>query len=1502
MEATNNFSGAQNSDISKIFQSNNEYLKATNLRPITTVGGSNGGMVNIKGNAEQIEFPSLKGVYRLRIVLNPGTSSTESITINGQTTATFTVDDNTSTADIYAQIILLPNCSRNLGAVNPTFDVAYQGDDLVIYQLVTFTTGGTTNATEPLIIVTQVSGAAGDTRLYFVDNTNTTTLSYTPNVPGNNGDQLIIIGSTFINETFYLFTCPYTNSSDIGQIWQLDYNELTKISTLVLLYNGLLNFHKEFPIPPSAAIGRFELTQIQRIYWSDNNNPVRSVNTKDTNLMAFSIDLINLRPSIQMSIPVLQTIIDGGAVATLGNSDATFQCAYRLLKNNGAMTNFSEVSNLVTLIPQRTDIFTKFLPNFTSMVGTPSTVNKAIRWEVDGIDPDYDIIEFYVIIRTAPNINTFKVFKFDTQLVNGNTKLSTTYINDQANEVEITLDEFLLESTIFTHCKTLEQKDNRLFFGNVKNDINTALEDFDTRAYRFRPSSTTIDVKKFESDLTATQYTITNPLTDYSTIQENADNIPLKNLGMSSLEDPLVTNTTKNYKYKRNSTIVGGEGPNVSYSFGNLLLRMDTTPNYPLNHYTLNEGTARDVVGTQLYPNGYRKPTGDYFAYTGLVPNFDNGAPNQTYRMNDTILTMGIEYLNGMFRTGQHNEIYRYGIMFRSKTGEQSFVKWIGDIKMPDYSDLADPALLGKTDLGAVCPDFRSVYYDGVSAYSVLPYVQFEVIVSAELAATIGGYEIVRCERQEQDKTIHSHGLITQVAVGPPSDPTNYYLPFSHYISGQNIANNDPPSTNSFIGRATPDIVAYHSMDSLCSYSASMFEEDDQLLISEAYSKVWDVTINPSGTPIANANELYAIKKYYSKSQNFYNQTAVPNTHVIKEAYYVDQDSISPTISTGGGVYKNQDWQVGGTPGSHFSVGNPVVVIGIKNSSFVWNTYNFAGVNSTPGSGTQGTAKLLGLHFKPSNLATQYGGRGYLQRSTREYISTGAYYPVDVAGTTTIKVFGGDIFHSILDIQKSIKNWLGTQAVAPYASEKHSQTWYFPHQSTINIDLRDGTHVNADLNTDNGILPSASGGETYLYEPTYSYPNNIKKYVAKPPFFNETNTWINRVYWSDVKINGENSDSWTSIPTLNYYDVEGGYGPINALVILNNNMYFVQNRAFGVLMINPVSVVNDNNGAPLRLASGTGVLEKHNYYTIDVGSKHQWSVFRSSDAITFIDVRSKKIYLFDGKSITPISDTENNRGNVNILIHDNLLVDDNPIIGKGMLTTYDSNNNEFLYTFLNTDNLYDLPDEKNTLVYSDLKNKFTGFYSFTPYIYINNNNRIFSPKDYSSNTDSTLWLHDEGNYCEFYGTIYKSTVKVNVNDNPKYTKTFDNLSWITDAIEETLTGGDTEIPFLTNTFDRVRCYNEYQNSDYITLTNTNPITNLRKSEQQWNIQIPRNKVNYDVYPIDTFSIFDPTVLTKTTFGDRMRDKFLVVDLEYDNLLNKRFILHTLGTTYRISNR
>jgi len=1476
MEVNNTFDNGMNSDASNLRQPLNTYPKAINFRPVTDAGSSTLALTNIRGNECAITFPTLRGVYKLQIKEHPTGNFTGviNITINGQTTSNITIDTGTKTSDIAVYILGLTNCYNNPTAINPTFAIAYDDESIVIYQNPEYTDCDITESTEPIISINTVSGIP---ELIYVNSTGTQVGYNTAYVPNLQYQPLAVIGSTFIIEDTYLFTCPVNNTNQTGQIWLLTYNEITKINTIKLIYNGLLNFDINYPIAPSAAIGRYELTNLQRIYWTDFNNPVRGMNVKDSNVMVLTSGLINLIPSSLLSVPILTNLLDGQATNPL-NTGINYQCAYRLVKANGGMTNYSTCSNIVYPIAFATNTFNDITGNFAALRGYGALVNKALEFTVEGIDTNYDTIEFVIIQRAFPNPDDFTIYKYETQVISGQDTIKTVFRNPNDMD-EISLQEFLLEGTSFTHCKTLESKDNRLFFGNIRDGLSQYLDTYDTRAYRFSNNSSTARFLKYEND--STLYSLTAP--NYSVVEEKWDAIPAYNLGFDAIENPL----WKNDKYQANSGILGGSGINISYKFGSRLFKSDVDYNRPTTGSngdgSYNAGTSEDVdYNSTPSPNkhGFRvpgKPNGT--SITGLSPYF-NGAPNQTYVNNNTQASYGYEYFNGTYKSYQHNEIYRFGILFRTKSGKTSFVKWIGDIKFPDYSDTPAPGLEGRTNSYTPCMDFRSVFVDTIdnSAYNVIPYIHFDVNIPPALAALIDGFEIVRVQRKREDSYIKAHGMLNfagnnllkvgDLTYNADIYPSTYtFEAFTHIVDGYNLSN---PNFNT---------------------------GNDKIKFTEVYGLTHGANVNTNTSALANYSEYHGIYKYYSII-SFFNSTY---KYTVNTQDYIDQ-------SGNNGIYFNYWQQLSGPSSTHESaLGSPTIHLTTTSAAPAISTYGMLHTSN----------KILAIHYDPTKLASQYSGRKYINRTTNEYISTGAFYPIDVndSGVKSIDVFGGDIYHSIVDVHKNIRNW-GTNGSIAATDIKKSFALYFPVQSIYNIDLRDGSHVNRNLN--------AAGQDADLYDAydylySYSYENNIKKFYPEPIFFNNTDEWNNRVFWSAVKINGETSDSWTSVPVLNYYDVEGAYGGINAFSILNNKFYFIQDRALGYLYINPITTITGGNGLPVTLGKGDTV-EKHEYISIDSGSKHQWSVYRSSSAITFVDSRHKKIYLFNGQSLVPISDIKGAKGFINKVLHDDILENDNPIIGKGILVTYDHFNNEFLYTFRNTflntegGDTSLLPDEVTnenyTLAYSELIGAFSAFYDFTPYIYINNRNKLYSLNSYST-IPNKIWRHNTGAYCNFYGVEYPSKLSVVINPNPLHTKVYDNISWISNSIKENIKWkdeendyfGDTDdIPYLDNTITRFRCYNEYQNSDWLTLTQTNPITNLRRSEQGWNIQVPRNKVNYDSTAINTKSIFDPTILTKLTFGDRIRDKYIVADFEYDNDLNNRFIIHNIKTTYRISDR
>ena len=524
--------------------------------------------------------------------------------------------------------------------------------------------------------------------------------------------------------------------------------------------------------------------------------------------------------------------------------------------------------------------------------------------------------------------------------------------------------------------------------------------------------------------------------------------------------------------------------------------------------------------------------------------------------------------------------------------------------------------------------------------------------------------------------------------------------------------------------------------------------------------------------------------------------------------------------------------------------------------------------------------------------------------------------------------FGGDVFTTTYDFQKTFKplsggaeywhynfNNLGVYQGMVSALARFSTSFFVPCTSISNSELRLGLHPNRSITAEAGYEE-----DQYSYESYNNAENDIKTYFPKPLNFQTSDEWINRIYWSELKFNNEIQDSWSVYLTDSFYDVEGNYGGINALISLKENMYYLQDRGVGSLLINPVSLINDTAGTTIQLGNGTNgeVIQKHFYKSIDTGTVHQWSVYRSQSAITFVDARHKKIYLFNGESVTPISDVKGQRSFVIKRLHNELLKYDNPVINKGILVTYDYYHNEFLYTFNNVLTEDTVNNENLTLAYSEVMDNFTGLYSFTPNLYINSNKYLLSTKHpLVTDTNNKLWFHNYGTYGMFYNNLCKSNLKLLINDNPLYTKVFDNITWNTESIKDNTEWNDDynlypgsptnptyvdDVNNQSDTFDKIRCYNDWQNTDWNTLTLAPPNNNLTRKERNFNLQVPRNKFDYDSTAPSIVSIFNPANLTRVYFGERMRDKYIIVDLEYPNTTGNRFIIHNLKTIYRISDR
>jgi len=123
----------------------------------------------------------------------------------------------------------------------------------------------------------------------------------------------------------------------------------------------------------------------------------------------------------------------------------------------------------------------------------------------------------------------------------------------------------------------------------------------------------------------------------------------------------------------------------------------------------------------------------------------------------------------------------------------------------------------------------------------------------------------------------------------------------------------------------------------------------------------------------------------------------------------------------------------------------------------------------------------------------------------------------------------------------------------------------------------------------------------YAYNDAYSVQGDAKKYVTESAYAITNANNINRIVYSQAKINNEVTDSWLQFKFADYLDVDNQYGKITNLKSFNDKLFFWQDSAFGIASVNDRSLITDNNISELTLGTG-GILTRYDYITTGNGS------------------------------------------------------------------------------------------------------------------------------------------------------------------------------------------------------------------------------------------------------------------------------------------------------------
>ena len=311
------------------------------------------------------------------------------------------------------------------------------------------------------------------------------------------------------------------------------------------------------------------------------------------------------------------------------------------------------------------------------------------------------------------------------------------------------------------------------------------------------------------------------------------------------------------------------------------------------------------------------------------------------------------------------------------------------------------------------------------------------------------------------------------------------------------------------------------------------------------------------------------------------------------------------------------------------------------------------------------------------------------------------------------------------------------------------------------------------------------------------------------------------VTFSMEKKPGEDIDTWTSIPLMSTFDLNGELGKITKLTTFRDSLYAFQNRGVAQILFNERVQIPTSDGQPIEITNGLK-FGGYRYLSNQIGMTNKWSLQTTPNGIYFIDDEKNALYQFDGQQLQDLSGKTGFR---TWLAENNSYDVWNPVEYNNFKTWYDRVNGD-LY-FMNKD---------ESLVYSEQIGNFISFmdYGKLP-LFVNMNDKFLSAKYDSESGEDTIWELWSGQYNMFFGQYRPYWLTFISNTDPTTDKIFNNLSWRTFDYNSV---GDLQ---PLSTFDTVRVWNDHQDTGDVALIDiNNKPSSLKKKFNVFRALVPRD--------------------------------------------------------------
>ena len=240
--------------------------------------------------------------------------------------------------------------------------------------------------------------------------------------------------------------------------------------------------------------------------------------------------------------------------------------------------------------------------------------------------------------------------------------------------------------------------------------------------------------------------------------------------------------------------------------------------------------------------------------------------------------------------------------------------------------------------------------------------------------------------------------------------------------------------------------------------------------------------------------------------------------------------------------------------------------------------------------------------------AIHYSGKDMSSKQYDTYYGFGDYKAYSSNGINKINVFTGDTYTQIYEIEGMYKAYDFNDDKSSLQSMQTIH--YIPMESTINQYFDYGMNYrntnNANLQAEAGEIKGVASQDRPVHQYNLIYSDNGTSndlYSPQSTTYLE-NTYSQRIYYSQLKTNGELLNSWNIFKPVNYIDVNPIYGELTDLFTTQDTLYFWQTKAFGKLSVNERSLIKDENSNLIQLGQGT-VLQRSDYLSTKFGMRAQ---------------------------------------------------------------------------------------------------------------------------------------------------------------------------------------------------------------------------------------------------------------------------------------------------------